>query len=83
MEYFSSFDVVSAGLMLFSGLFAYVRGLIKEVLFILNWILAIIVSYVISPLIFTTISEVDFIMNALGDSCELMMILSFLSLIHI
>jgi len=78
MDPFSSFDVVSAGLILFSGLFAYFRGLIKEVLLILNWILAIIVSYLISPLIFTTISEVDFIMNILGDSCELMMILSFI-----
>ncbi|OUX44304.1 MAG: hypothetical protein CBE31_02570 [Rhodobacterales bacterium TMED271] len=78
METFSSFDVISAGLILFSGLFAYFRGLIKEVLLILNWILAIIVSYLISPLIFTTISEIDFIMNILGDSCELMMILSFI-----
>ena len=78
MEPFSSFDVVSAGFILFSGLFAYFRGLIKEVLLILNWILAIIVAYLISPLIFTTISEVDFIMNVFGDSCELMMILSFI-----
>ena len=78
MEPFSSFDAVSAGFILFSGLFAYFRGLIKEVLLILNWILAIIVAYLISPLIFTTISEVDFIMNILGDSCELMMILSFI-----
>ena len=78
MEPFSSFDVVSAGLILFSGLFAYFRGLIKEVLLILNWILAIIVAYLISPLIFTSISEVDVIMNILGDSCELMMILSFI-----
>ena len=78
MEPFSSFDVISAGLILFSGLFAYFRGLIKEVLLILNWILAIIASYLTSPLIFTTISEVDFIMNILGDSCELMMILSFI-----
>ena len=78
MEAFSSFDVISTGLILFSGLFAYFRGLIKEVLLILNWILAIIVSYLISPMIFTSISEVDFIMNILGDSCELMMILSFI-----
>ena len=78
MELLSSFDVVSAGLILFSGLFAYFRGLIKEVLLILNWILAIIASYLISPLIFKTISEIDFIMNILGDSCELMMILSFI-----
>ena len=70
--------MVSAVLILFSGFFAYFRGLIKEVLLILNWILAIIVAYLISPLIFTTISEVDFIMNILGDSCELMMILSFI-----
>ena len=49
MELLSSFDVVSAGLILFSGLFAYFRGLIKEVLLILNWILAIIVSYLVSP----------------------------------
>ena len=78
MEPFSSFDVVSAVFILFSGIFAYFRGLIKEVLLILNWVLAIIIAYLISPLIFTTISEVDFIMNIFGDSCELMMILSFI-----
>ena len=78
MDPFSSFDVVSAGLILFSGLFAYFRGLIKEVLLILNWVLAIIVAYLISPLIFTNISKVAFIINILGDSCELMVILSFI-----
>ena len=78
METLSSFDMISAGLILFSGIFAYYRGLIKEVLLILNWILAILLAYLVSPLIFTTISEVDFIMGILGDSCELMMILSFI-----
>ena len=78
METFSSFDMVSTGLILFSGIFAYFRGLIKEVLLILNWILAIIVAYLISPMIFINISKIDFIMGILGDSCELMMILSFL-----
>ena len=78
METLSSFDLISAGLTLFSGFFAYFRGFIKEVLLILNWILAIIVAYFVSPLIFVYISEIDFIMNILGDSCELMMILSFL-----
>ena len=78
METFSSFDMVSTGLIFFSGIFAYFRGLIKEILLILNWILAIIVAYFISPMIFTSISKIDIIMNILGDSCELMMILSFL-----
>ena len=78
METLSSFDMISAGLIVFSGIFAYFRGLIKEVLLILNWILAIVIAYLVSPLIFTTISEVDFIMGILGDSCELMMILSFI-----
>ena len=36
------------------------------------------VAYLISPLIFSTISEIDFVMGILGDSCELMMILSFI-----
>ena len=78
METLSSFDLISAGLMLFSGFFAYFRGFIKEVLLIANWILAIVVAYFVSPLIFVSISEVDFIMKIIGDSCELMMILSFL-----
>ena len=78
METLSSFDLISAGLMIFSGFFAYFRGFIKEVLLILNWILAIVVAYFVSPLIFVSISEVDFIMKIIGDSCELMMILSFL-----
>ena len=78
METPSSFDLISAGLTLFSGFFAYFRGFIKEVLLILNWILAIVVAYFVSPLIFVSISEVDFIMKIIGDSCELMMILSFL-----
>lgn len=78
MEMVSSFDIISAGLVLFSGIFAYFRGLVKEILLILNWILAIAVAYFISPSIFRTISEIDFIMSVLGDSCELMIILSFL-----
>ena len=78
METFSSFDMISAGLIIFSGLFAYFRGFIKEALLILNWVLAIVVAYLISPFIFSNISEIDFIMSILGDSCELMMILSFL-----
>ena len=78
METLSSFDMISAGLIIFSGVFAYYRGFIKEVLLILNWFLAIVVAYLISPLIFTTISEIDFVMSILGDSCELMMILSFI-----
>ena len=78
METLSSFDFISVGLILFSGFFAYLRGLIKEVLLILNWILAIVLAYFVSPLLFVSISEIDFIMRILGDSCELMMILSFL-----
>lgn len=78
MEIISYFDMVSIGLILISGVFAYFRGLVKEILLILNWILAIVVAYLISPPIFRTISEIDFIMSVLGDSCELMMILSFL-----
>ena len=78
METLSSFDMISVGLILFSGIFAYFRGLVKEILLIFNWILAIVVAYLISPPIFRTISEIDLIMSVLGDSCELMMILSFL-----
>ena len=78
MEPLSSFDLTSVVLILFSGFFAYLRGFIKEVLLILNWILAIVVAYFVSPLIFVSISEIEFIMRILGDSCELMMILSFL-----
>ena len=78
MEPISSFDLISVVLILFSGFFAYLRGFIKEVLLILNWILAIVVAYYVCPLIFVSISEIEFIMRILGDSCELMMILSFL-----
>ena len=78
MEPISSFDLISVVLILFSGFFAYLRGFIKEVLLILNWILAIVVAYFVSPQIFVSISEIEFIMRILGDSCELMMILSFL-----
>ena len=78
MEPLSSFDLISVVLILFSGFFAYLRGFIKEVLLILNWILAIVVAYFVSPQIFVYISEIEFIMRILGDSCELMMILSFL-----
>ncbi len=78
METLSSFDMISVGLIFLSGVFAYYRGFIKEILLIINWFLAILVAYLISPLIFTTISEIDFVMGILGDSCELMMILSFI-----
>ena len=59
MEPLSSFDLISVVLILFSGFFAYLRGFIKEVLLILNWILAIVVAYfVFPPSIFVSISEI-------------------------
>jgi len=60
MEIVSPFDMVSVGLILFSGAFAYLRGFVKEILLILNWILAIVVAYLISPPIFRNISEINF-----------------------
>ena len=61
MEIVSSFDMISVVLILFSRVFAYFRGLVKEVLLILNWILAIVVAYLISPPIFKIEDSKEFI----------------------
>ncbi|MDC3068012.1 CvpA family protein [Paracoccaceae bacterium] len=74
----SSFDLISVILMGLSGFLAYFRGFIREVLLIINWFLAILVAYLICPMVFETIIRIEFIMQLLGDSCELMIILSFI-----
>ena len=78
MDPYTSFDFLALGLILFSSVFAYFRGVFREVILIANWFISVVVAYLISPAVFNFISNIEFITNIFSDSCELIMILAFL-----
>ena len=65
METFSSFDLISAGLIFFSGLFAYFRGFIKELFSIIGWIVAIFLAVFFTPFV---LSEIQVVLPSIGFS---------------
>ena len=78
MDSYTSFDFLGLGLILFSSVFAYFRGVFREIILISNWFISILVSYLISPAVFNLISNIEIIKDIFSDSCELIMILAFL-----
>ncbi len=78
MDSYTTFDFLAIGLVLLSSIFAYFRGVFREIIVITNWIVSIMAAYLISPVVFNLISNVELITSIFGDSCELVMILAFL-----
>tara|TARA_X000001036_G_C20649602_1_gene794430 strand:- start:74 stop:631 length:558 start_codon:yes stop_codon:yes gene_type:complete len=78
MVLYTSFDFLALGLILFSSVFAYFRGVFREIILISNWFISILISYLISPAVFNFISNIEIVTDIFSDSCELIMILAFL-----
>ncbi len=78
MDLYTSFDFLALGLVLLSSIFAYFRGVFREVILITNWFISILIAYLISPATFNLIYNIKVITDIFSDSCELIMILAFL-----
>jgi membrane protein required for colicin V production len=77
MEGFTLVDGAVALLILVSGILAYARGLIREVLAILGWIVAAVGAFALAPVAQPWIAEIPYVGPMLAGSCELTVIAAF------
>ena len=74
------FTLIDGGVAIFivlSGLLAYSRGFLREVLAIAGWVVAGIVGFVFAPAVEPLITEIPVVGDFVADSCELSMIGAF------
>ena len=77
MEGFTLVDGGAALVLLISGVLAYSRGLVRELLSIAGWVIAAIVAFLFAPQVEPLIREIPIVKDILGSSCELSIIAAF------
>jgi len=77
MDGFTLIDAGAAGLIFVSGILAYVRGLVREVLAILGWVVAAVGAFALAPVAQPWIAEIPMVGPMLAGSCELTVIAAF------
>ncbi|MFQ5624823.1 MAG: CvpA family protein [Paracoccaceae bacterium] len=79
MEGFTLVDGVVLLVMAISCLLAYSRGFVREIMAIFGWIIAAIVAYFLSPAVQPLITEVPYLGELIGPSCELALMAAFVA----
>ena len=77
MEGFNIVDGIVLATVVVSSLLAYARGLVREVMAIVGWIVAAIAAFVFAPQVMPLVKEIPVVGSILADSCELSIIASF------
>ena len=77
MEGFNILDGIVLATVVISSLLAYARGLVREVMAIVGWIVAAIAAFVFAPQVMPLVKEIPVVGSILADSCELSIIASF------
>ncbi|WP_353475144.1 CvpA family protein [Salipiger sp. H15] len=77
MDGFTIIDGVVALVIVLSALLAYSRGLVREALAIIGWIVAAILAFVFAPQVQPLVKEIPVLGDFLSDSCELSIIAAF------
>lgn len=77
MEDFTLIDGVVALVIVISALLAYGRGLVRELMAIVGWIVAAIVGFMFAPQVEPLVREIPVVGEFLADSCELSIIGAF------
>lgn len=77
MDGFTLVDAGVAVIVLLSGVLAYSRGLVREMMAILGWVGATIVAFVFAPQVEPLVRQIPIIGDFIGDSCELAIIAAF------
>ena len=77
MEGFTLVDAAVAGIILVSGLLAYSRGLVREVMAIAGWLGATVVAFLFADQVEPLVRQIPVIGDFIGDSCELAIIAAF------
>jgi membrane protein required for colicin V production len=74
---FTLIDAVVAVVIIVSGILAYSRGLVREILAIGGWIAAAVVAYIFAPQAEPLMKEIPVLSDVIAGSCEISMITAF------
>lgn len=77
MDSFTIIDAVTAFVILLSGVLAWSRGFVREVMAIVGWVAAAVVGYMLAPRVVPLVREIPYVGDFLADSCELSVIAAF------
>lgn len=77
MDQFTLVDAGVAGIVLISALLAYSRGFVREILSIAGWVAAAFAAFFLAPTVEPIISELPFITDIIGGSCQIAIIAAF------
>lgn len=80
MESFTLVDGIVAVIILVSGVLAYSRGLVRETMAILGWIVAAVVAFTFVDQVEPLVRQIPVLGDFIGDSCELSIIAAFAAL---
>ena len=74
MEGFNIIDGVILAIVLISAILAYARGIVREAMAIVGWLVAAGVAFAFAPQMVPLVKEIPIIGPILADSCELSVI---------
>ena len=74
---FTIIDGVVAIVIILSALLAYSRGLVREALAIVGWIVATVMAFVFADPVTPLVRQIPVVGDFIGDSCELSVIAAF------
>jgi membrane protein required for colicin V production len=77
MDGFTWVDLAVAGLIVVSAILAYARGLVREAMAIVGWIVAAVLAFTFAGTLEPLVREIPVIGPFLGDSCELAVLAAF------
>ena len=74
---FTLIDAIVAAVIVVSGVLAYSRGLVRELLAIAGWVAAAVVAYIFAPEAEPLMKEIPVLSDVIAGSCEISMITAF------
>lgn len=77
MDGYTLVDGIVVALIAISAVLAYARGLVRECLAILGWVLAALAGFAFAPAVEPLMREVPFLSDVIGASCELAVLAAF------
>lgn len=77
MDGFNIVDGVALALVAISAVLAYARGLVRETLSILGWVIAAVAAFAFAPAVGPLMREIPVLRDVIGASCELGVLTGF------
>ena len=77
MENINLIDGASFIIIFLSSSLAYFRGLSREILAIMSWILAALIAFILAPVINPALNGVPVVKEILAESCQLSILIAF------